>query len=346
MNYSIRRSVRLSALAVGFALAGTGASAVFAQTTLYIGMNGGDMERAFSQHVFPPFEEANNVKIVVVPGTSADVLAKAQAYKDKPQMHVMFLDDGVMNRAVSMGLCEKLQPSPELDQLYPAARVKDDMAAAIDMGLTGLAYNTKLFEEKGWAPPTSWSDLADPKYKGKVVFQSMSTSTFGLHAFLMFNRTVGGDDANVEPAFDKWSDTVGPNVLEYIPSSAKVAEMLQTGEAGLFPLTYTSVTRLKQRGMPIEYVAPEEGAVVLSVEECVIANNSEPELAQKFAQYLLSAEAQGLALKYSGNEPSNPNAPGAGEIKDALEDAAVIDWTAINQNRAAWNVRWNRSVER
>ena len=139
---------------------------------------------------------------------------------------------------------------------------------------------------------------------------------------------------------------MGPNVLEYIPSSAKVAEMLQTGEAGLFPLTYTSVSRLKQRGMPIEYVAPKEGAVVLSVEECVIANNSEPELAQKFAQYLLSAEAQGLALKYSGNEPSNPEAPGAGEIKDALASAAVIDWTAINQNRAAWNVRWNRSVER
>ncbi|TKR56426.1 ABC transporter substrate-binding protein [Allopusillimonas ginsengisoli] len=346
MRFLIKRSAHVGVMALGFSLAGAGMNVASAETTLYIGMNGGDMERAFSQYVFPPFEKANNVKVVVVPGTSADVLAKAQAYKDKPQMHVMFLDDGVMNRAVSMGLCEKLKPSPELDQLYPTARIKDDMAAGIDMGLTGLAYNTKLFKEKGWAPPTSWADLADPKYKGKVVFQSMSTSTFGLHAFLMFNRTLGGDDANVEPAFDKWSETVGPNVLEYIPSSAKVAEMLQTGEAGLFPLTYTSVSRLKKRGMPIEYVAPKEGAVVLSVGECVIANNDQPELAQKLATYLLSAEAQGLALKYSGNEPSNPTAPGAGEMKDALESATVIDWSAINQNRAAWNVRWNRSVER
>ena len=53
-------------------------------------------------------DRANNVKVVVVPGTSTDVLAKAQAFKDKPQMHVMFLDDGIMARAISMGLCEPL----------------------------------------------------------------------------------------------------------------------------------------------------------------------------------------------------------------------------------------------
>jgi putative spermidine/putrescine transport system substrate-binding protein len=344
--FKIRQTLKTGSLAAGALLLGAAMNSAFAETTLYIGMNGGDMERAFAQQVFPPFEKANNVKVVVVPGTSADVLAKAQAYKDKPQMHVMFLDDGVMYRAVSMGLCEKLKPSPELDQLYPTARMKGDMAAGIDMGLTGLAYNTKMFKDNGWAPPTSWIDLADPKYKGKVVFQSMASSTFGLHAFLMVNRILGGTDANVDPAFSKWPETVGPNVLEYISNSAKVAEMLQTGEAGLFPLTYTSVSRLKQRGMPIEYVAPKEGAVVLSVAECVIANNNQPELAQKLAQYLLSPEAQALALQYSGNEPSNPNAPGAGKMKEALKSAKVIDWNEINKNRAAWNVRWNRTVER
>ncbi|KAG1382952.1 hypothetical protein G6F59_017820 [Rhizopus arrhizus] len=45
------------------------AGAMAQQKTLYVGMNGGDMERAFTQYVFPDFEKANNVKIVVVPGT-------------------------------------------------------------------------------------------------------------------------------------------------------------------------------------------------------------------------------------------------------------------------------------
>ena len=47
----------------------------------------------------------------MVPGTSSDILAKAQASKDKPQMHVMFLDDGVMVRAIGMGLCQKHAPT-------------------------------------------------------------------------------------------------------------------------------------------------------------------------------------------------------------------------------------------
>ncbi|MFX6225947.1 hypothetical protein ABTF68_20945, partial [Acinetobacter baumannii] len=91
---------------------------------LYVGMNGGSMEKTFTQAVFAPFEQKYNVKIAVVPGGSADILAKAQAAKDKPQMHLMFLDDGVMYRAVGMGLCEKQKPNPNLANLLPVAHIK------------------------------------------------------------------------------------------------------------------------------------------------------------------------------------------------------------------------------
>ncbi|WPB55293.1 ABC transporter substrate-binding protein [Xylophilus sp. GOD-11R] len=325
-----------------------------AQTkTIYIGMNGGTMEKAYTQFVFPAFEKQNNVKVVVVPGTSADILAKAQANKDKPQMHVMFLDDGVMVRAIGMGLCEKQRPSATLKEIYPVARFKDDMATSISLGMTGLAYNKKMFAEKGWAAPTSWMDMADPKYKGKLVFPSITSSSFGLHGFLMFNRIQGGNDQNVEPGFAAWPKTVGPNVLEYIPSSAKISEMVQTGEAALFPLTPSGVAALKARGIPVEYAQPKEGAVLLMVGQCVIANNSEPELAQKLAEFLLTPQAQANMLEHGNIVPTNPKAPvvGAGiaqvaEIKEWLKTAVTVDWASVNANRAAWNSRWNRSIER
>jgi len=282
------------------------AAAAHAETkTLYVGMNGGTFERTFTQAVLPDFEKANDVKIVVVPGTSSEILAKVIAAKDKPQMHVMFLDDGVMIRAAGMGLCEKLKPSPALADLEPTAILKDGMAAGIDLGMTGLAYNKKLFDEKGWAAPTSWMDMADPKFKDKVVFQSAAVSTFGLHAFLMFNRIQGGSETNVEPGFKAFQDTIGKNVLEYIPNSAKISEMVQTGEAAIFPLTPTQIATLKEKGLPVEYAQPKEGSVVLMVAECVIANNSEAELAQKLAAYLLTPEAQSKALAAGNIVPSN-----------------------------------------
>ena len=328
-------------------------SAVAQNKTLYIGMNGGTMEKAYTQYVFPAFEKLYGVKVVVVPGTSSDILAKAQANKDRPQMHVMFLDDGIMMRAIGMGLCEKQKPNPSLSQIYPAARIKDDMATGVTLGMTGLAYNSKMFKEKGWAAPTSWMDLADPKYKGKVVFQSMPSSSFGLHGFLMFNRIQGGNDKNVEPGFKAWPSTIGPNVLEYIPSSAKLSEMVQTNEAALFPLTPTAVAALKDKGIPVEYAQPKEGSVVLMVAQCVIAKNSDPEMSQKLAEFLLSPLAQANVLQFGNQIPTNPKAPvvGAGvaqveQIGKYMKTAITVDWDSVNTNRPAWNARWNKTIEK
>ncbi len=69
----------LSCLPLAAALLSTPA---MAETTLYLGMNGGTMERLYADQVLPAFEKANNVKVVIVPGTSADILAKVQASKD------------------------------------------------------------------------------------------------------------------------------------------------------------------------------------------------------------------------------------------------------------------------
>jgi putative spermidine/putrescine transport system substrate-binding protein len=328
------------------------AASAHADPVLYLGMNGGTMERLYADEVLPIFEKANHVKVTIVPGTSSDILAKVQANKEHPQMHVMFLDDGIMYRAISMGLCSPLADSPVLTDIPAKAKIKQE-AVAVSLGVTGLAYNTRLFKEKGWSAPTSWLDLANPQFKDKVVFQSLASSTFGLHGFLMFNRTQGGSETDVEPGFKAWPKTIGPNVLEYIASSAKISEMVQTDEAALFPLTPTQVTALKLKGVPVEYAQPKEGAVVLNVAECALANNDQPELAQKLVAFLLSPQAQAPALEKGDQIPSNPKTPTSDKTRTQVEamarylDTAVsIDWDKVNQQRPEWNARWSRSIER
>ncbi len=169
----------------------------------------------------------------------------------------------------------------------------------------------------------------------------------------MFNRIEGGNDQNYEPGFKKWPSTIGPNVLEYIPNSAKLAEMIQSDEAAIFPLTPTAIARLKKRDIPVEYAQPKEGSVILMVGECVIAKNSEPELAQKLALYLLSAKAQAKALEMGGHFPSNKNVQASADNAETLKrfqgymaNAKILDWDQINAARPAFNARWNRTVER
>ena len=340
----------LAALAALLA-AGTAAAQ---DKTIYIGMNGGDMERSYTKYVFPAFERIHGVKVVVVPGTSSDILAKVQASKEKPPVHVMFLDDGVMMRAIKMGLCQKLENAAALKDLYPSARMPGDMAAGVNVGMTGIAYNKKLFDERKWPAPTSWMDFADPKFKGKVVFQSLPSSTFGLHGFLMFNRIQGGSEKNVDPGFTKWASTIGPNVLEYIPSSAKLSEMVQNGEAAIFPLTPTGVATQKARGVPMEYAQPKEGSVLLTVAECVTKNNDNPAMAQKLAEFLLTPQAQAAALEFGNQIPSNmktdPSSTAAkatvDRFKGYMKTVVTLDWDTVNAVRPEWNTRWNKTIER
>lgn len=324
-----------------------------AQTTLYVGMNGGSIEKGFTQGVFPPFEQENNVKIVVVPGTSTDIFAKAQAARANPQMHVMMMDDLVMARAVGMGLCTKLEPSPELQQLHPLSRYPDDMAAGVSLTMSGLAYNTRVFEKKGWTPPTSWMDLAAPKYKGHVVIPSMPSSSYGLHAFLMFNRIQGGNETNVDPGFKAWKTTIGPNVTEYFSNSAKLSEMVQSDELVLFPFALSQVIAFQKQKIPVEFAAPKEGTPLLFSAICALANNTQPALAQKLARYMLSAPAQTLALQHANLVSSNTTVTGTDETKELLtrtreiaSKAMRLDWEAINKGRPEWSTRWNREIER
>lgn len=47
--------------------------------------------------------------------------------------------------------------------------------------------------------------------------------------------------------------------------------------------------------------------------QCVIAKNSEPELAQKLAEFLLCPFAQANVLQFGAQIPTNPKAPVTGE---------------------------------
>ena len=153
-------SAAVLALSAGFASA---------QTTLYVGGSGGSTEKLFKEKIIPAFEAKTGAKVVYIAGNSTDILAKLQAQKAKQEMSLAIIDDGPMYQAVGQGLCSKVEEAGTVKELYPNARMIGDKSVGIAYIATGLAYNKDIFAKNGWAPPTSWHDLTDPKYKGKVV---------------------------------------------------------------------------------------------------------------------------------------------------------------------------------
>src|SRR5438128_2382694 len=132
--------------------------------TLTVAAYGGSWEQQLRKDVIPAFEQKHGVKVEYVAGNSTDTLAKLQAQKGNQVIDVAIVDDGPMYQAINLGFCAPIRGLPVAD-IYESARYKDNKAVGIGLVGTGIMYNTKYFKEKGWAPPTSWNDLKDPKYR-------------------------------------------------------------------------------------------------------------------------------------------------------------------------------------
>ena len=84
-------------------------TAIAQERTLYMGAYGGSTEKLMMETILPAWEDANNAKVVYVPGNSTKTLAKLQAQKGSQELDVVFLDDGPMYRAVSLGFCDTIE---------------------------------------------------------------------------------------------------------------------------------------------------------------------------------------------------------------------------------------------
>ena len=320
------------------------------QKTLIVAGYGGSFEQTLRKEIFPAFEAKHGVKIEYVAGNSTDTLAKLQAQKANQVIDVAIMDDGPMYQGIQLGFCAKIEGFPAAD-ILDAAKFKDDKAVGIGLVGTGFMINTKVFKEKGWATPTSWNDLTDPKFKKLLVVPPIN-NTYGLHTLVMMARLNGGDEKNIEPGFKAMKEQVNPNVLVYEPSPGKMTELFQSGQAVIAVWGTGRVKSFADTGFPVEFVYPKEGAVTLLAAVCPVAKQSASPLAHEFVKAMIEpAMQQTLALEY-GYGPVHKKATvdpakmSMAPVGDRASKLLGVDWNVINDKRDEWTKRWNREVER
>ena len=290
--------------------------------------------------------------MVYVSGNSTEVLAKLQAQKGKQEISFAMIDDGPMYQAVGQGLCARVEETGSIKDLYPVSRMVGGRSIGVGFIATGLAYNKEVFAKNGWKAPTSWNDLTDPKYKQKLVVPPISNG-YGLHALLMMAKLNGGGEDKIDPGFEVMIKKVAPNVLAWEPSPGKMAQMLQTGEAGLAVWGNSRTQSVADQGAPVEFVYPKEGAVVLMVAGCVVDGAPQPKLAQQFLQHVVSAESQAQLAQTVSWGPVNRTTKLSPNVAsrvvfgpDKVGGLVALNYDVVNAKRAEWTNRWNRAVER
>ena len=161
------------------AAAAKGRPAPRLENELVFACNGGGTQKAFEEHLFPEFSKRYGVtKFTYVAGQPANNVAKLRAQKNNPAIDVIWLAGGITFQAMEENLVADLDRAliPNL-QLTAPTLVAEKAAAVIGVTICGLLHNIDVYKKRGFAPPTSWWDMWDPKLKGHVGCYSINVTS-------------------------------------------------------------------------------------------------------------------------------------------------------------------------
>ncbi len=321
-----------------------------APVDLYVGAYGGSTQKVLTQVIFPKFEKKYNVKIHYSAGNSTGTLAKLLAQAKNPDLDFVIMDAGPMSQAVTLGLCQPIDKIIKKMPLYPVANFAGGKAVGLGNVATGLAYSKDYFKKMGWAAPTSWLDLTNSKYKGKLGFEPI-TNSYGLLTLLALNKIEGGTLNNVDKGMALVKRTIKPIVKNYEGSSAKLSEQFQSGDVVLAPWGSGRAYSLSQTGFNVGFVYPKEKTVALLVSMCVVKNNNSTKLSKKLVEYMLTPAVQRKLADVKAWSPVNNTVsvdPKMASFMPVGKNASKImsfDWATINKHRESWTNTWVRQIE-
>jgi iron(III) transport system substrate-binding protein len=153
-------------------------------------------------------------------------------------------------------------------------------------GFVVLTYNTS--KVKAEDAPKKWSDLLDPKWKGKV-----STGHPG------FSGYVGTWVLSMKLKYG-WSyfDKLEKNKPQIGRSINDTVTALNAGERQVAAGADGSTLYSANRGNPLAIVYPEDDAITIIAPTAILKGSKHPNAAKLFMEYLYSVEASQIDVKH------------------------------------------------
>ena len=150
-----RRSIFLAAPAV--VLSSIAPSPARAEEKIVLASYGGTIEQFMRSVAIPAFEKETGIKVVYVTGTALSNYSKVMATRGNPEVDIYWSNDLTHLGGKLQGLYEKLDPNivTNIKDVLDGLPDPDGIGVPSHISTTGIQYNSKIFREKGWEPPTS-----------------------------------------------------------------------------------------------------------------------------------------------------------------------------------------------
>jgi putative spermidine/putrescine transport system substrate-binding protein len=289
---------------------------------------------------FAQFERETGIKVQTVVGSTGDRLTKLYAEKGNPSIDVAVVTPSDALRLLEAGVTEPPNPDlPNAKNLVPVAHHPAGQVSSLTA--IGLAYNPQ------YGVPTSWNDLWDPKYKGKVALTVWPGSPASVQ-LVMAARLNGGDEDNLDPGFAALQKLLP---VKFFPQGPSAEPYYVQGDVWINPAIHGSVLQMKDKGVPIDWVAPKEGAVADFNVLVIPKGVKNKAAAEKFVDFMLGPEVQLAYARGLYYAPVNQAVQLPPDVAakvhptpDEQRNLQTIPWDKLSARESELSDRWNREI--
>jgi iron(III) transport system substrate-binding protein len=226
-------------------------------------------------------EKYPDINVSTINAGVGEIFTRMEAEKANPQGDVVLCASS-----------EAFMANPDLFESYESSEAANFAADVIgpnntyygcSMPLQAFIVNTELLDEADY--PKTWKDLADPKYKDKLVLANPSMSGSAYAQLAQILQLYGWEVA--EQVMDN-ARFVTSSELVYQDVARGETEVGVTGEANIKPLI--------DEGYPVTAVYPQDGTGLRFDASAIIKGGPNPDNAKLFLDFANSADAHALVV--------------------------------------------------
>lgn len=301
----------------------------------------GTWEEAYRSVVLPLLKKKEDIDLELAPLFAMDQIGKAKAARGAPPFDVFVLDPGPRIVGMEGGLFEKFDGKKLANLGKLPAGSTDDVGVQVSAQVVGIAYNPKKVPG-----PKGWGDLLKDPWVSRLGLTGFQT-TFGTSSLIELSKLFGGSLTNIDPALVELKKVLSKVAAVGLP--AAMPGLFQQGQCDVMYTNTQTVATLKGKGIDVEFVKPESGAVAFYTTMHIAKGTADLANAYKYLDLVVGKEVQEALTKPPYNfVPVNKDValPTDLPMKSLDEMAKYVehDWSKINPLRAGWIEKFNKEM--
>ncbi len=310
-----------------------------------VGTWGGDYARLLRENIDDPILKPAGTEVVQDVGDESPRVSKMYAQKKLPRGTMDIACVGALNgyRVTEGELVEELDEKkvPNLKHVQSDLRMPAFVPHIYSAQV--LVYNPDTVKQ----PPSTMSDLLDPKWQGKIGMVA-TTGSWILQAASLHESGTTTDFDKAKALMSK----ISANGLRLYPETDTLAPAFKSGEIEVGMIWLARSFMWRNAGFPVAGRFPTEGSI-LYVSGMVLPKNApDKEAAYRYMNALLEPSAQQGFAAHMGYLPTVDNAPLSGAVGEQLAfpqprpKLVAPDYPVLSKALPELNDWWLKNIQR